>query len=149
MNAQEFWQHYQRDPETGCLNWTGAKNPVDGYGQVRFGPKGKVQRAHIVAYELVTGEDVPKGIVLEHKCDNRLCGEVTHLSPQTQQHNLTDMAKKGRGVDPGESGTRGVRFTGSGWEARIKMGGELKHLGTFKSEKRAAEAYELAAQQRG
>lgn len=146
MDANELWQHYQRDPQTGCLNWTGAVNPVDGYGQVRW--NGKVERAHKVAYELTTGQQVPKGLVLEHQCDNRLCGEAQHLVPQTQQHNLTDMAMKGRGT-VGESGTRGVRFTGNGWEARIKMGGQLTQLGTFKSKQDAVAAYEQASQQRG
>lgn len=145
MNDQDFWQNVQYDPQSGCMNWTGATNPRDGYGQVRRGDK--VERAHIVSYEMVNGK-VPAGAVLEHLCDNRTCINPQHLTPQTQQHNLTDMAQKGRGTPVGASGTRGVRQTDTGWEARIKTGGQLKHIGTFSTENEAAAAYQQAAAQR-
>ena len=76
--------HTRRDPETGCLLWTGATN-ADGY------PIMGKKRAHRAIYEHKVGP-IPKGFQLDHKkaagCRSRACVEVDHLEPVTCRENL-------------------------------------------------------------
>ena len=70
-----------------CTLWTGYRRP-DGYGDVSI--KGKLQRAHRVAYELANGP-IPDGQDVDHVCHNvtdcsggldcphRLCINAEHL----------------------------------------------------------------------
>lgn len=62
----------------GCIIWLGSDSG-NGYGRISV--KGKTRATHIVAYELTTGRKVPKGMVLDHKCGNRLCFNVECLKP--------------------------------------------------------------------
>ncbi|HWD26282.1 MAG TPA: HNH endonuclease [Rhizomicrobium sp.] len=39
---------------------------------------------------------VPPGVVLRHKCDNRLCMNPNHLEPGTAKDNVDDMMRRGR-----------------------------------------------------
>lgn len=85
----------------GCLVWTGVKLPVakykrGGYGTIGLGAaklgKGYVHR---VSYTLFVGE-IPDGMCVLHKCDNRLCVEPTHLFLGTKLENARDCDAKGR-----------------------------------------------------
>jgi hypothetical protein len=46
-------------------------------------------------YERIRGP-VPKGVVLRHKCDSRLCMNPNHLEPGTPKDNVDDMMARGR-----------------------------------------------------
>jgi len=46
-------------------------------------------------YERIKGP-VPKGVVLRHNCDNRLCMNPNHLEPGTPKDNVDDMMARGR-----------------------------------------------------
>jgi hypothetical protein len=80
---------------TMCWLWSGGKNG-DGYGS--FHANGN-KKAHQVAYELYVGE-IPKGMLVLHKCDNPACVNPDHLSLGTHQQNMADMKAKGRGNGP-------------------------------------------------
>lgn len=78
--------------ETGCHEWTGAKNEK-GYGW--FSLDGAVKKAHRVAWQLTHGP-IPQGLYVLHACDNPSCVNVNHLFLGTHADNMLDMARKGR-----------------------------------------------------
>lgn len=89
-----------KNPE-GCWGWTGcAANP--GYGQFRGNQK--LIRAHRASWIIHFGE-IPKGMYVCHKCDNKLCSNPEHLFLGTCKDNNLDMLKKGRSPILGKSGS--------------------------------------------
>lgn len=107
---RRFWAKVSRGP--GCWEWTGSRNPVNGYGQ--FHPtKHTNYRAHRFAYEVSVGP-IPPGMLVMHACDNRRCVNPAHLSLGTQLDNMRDAVAKGRTVGQRSRWThclRGHEFT--------------------------------------
>lgn len=91
-----FWER-KTITLTGCWEWVGSRRHR-GYGQVNF--KGKIRKAHRVAWELSFGI-VPDGLSVLHKCDNPPCINPDHLFVGDQQDNINDMFTKGRQKAPG------------------------------------------------
>lgn len=75
-----------------CWKWIGGKTSF-GHGNFFF--DGKSYMAHRLAYTLFNGE-IPKGMVIMHKCDNPECTNPEHLKLGTQADNLADMRAKKR-----------------------------------------------------
>ena len=73
-----------RDPETGCLLWTGSLDDK-GYGLIWDGKR--LRGAHIVSYEQVNGP-VPEGYELHHRCEVPACIEPNHLEPVTRSEHM-------------------------------------------------------------
>lgn len=96
-----------------CWPWVGLKTP-DGYGWIRF--RGRMKRAHQVAYILTFGEP-PEGHHVLHHCDNRPCCRPDHLFTGTNADNVRDRHAKGRSVVPPQPRTeqrpRGERVAGA------------------------------------
>ena len=85
MTAEErLLEKVSIDQESGCWNWTGAKNERE-YGRFHF--NGKNARSHRASYQIFTGE-IPEGYEIDHKCNNTLCCNPQHLQAVTGAKNL-------------------------------------------------------------
>ncbi len=68
-----------------------------GYGQFALTPN-KPEYAHRMSYRVFVGE-IPDGMFICHKCDNRKCINPKHLFIGTPKANIHDMISKGRQQD--------------------------------------------------
>lgn len=68
-----------------CWIWTGSKSKK-GYGHIRVGNE---QQAHRVSYLLFKGE-IPDGLYVCHRCNNKQCVNPDHLYLGTNQQNIID-----------------------------------------------------------
>lgn len=78
--------------DNGCFVCT-SHAPCHGYPIVTF--KQKRYRASRHVYTQMFGE-IPKGLLVRHKCDNRACINPEHLELGTHQENSNDMKLRKR-----------------------------------------------------
>ncbi len=95
--AVKFWRFVTKGD--GCWQWIASKNE-SGYGQFQMKVSGRWTPwlAHRVAYWLENG-DIPEGMCVCHRCDNRACVRPDHLWIGTVADNNRDMGRKGRAVN--------------------------------------------------
>ena len=73
-----------------CMEWKGYGS--NGYGQKTI--KGKKWLIHRYAWTEAYGE-IPKGLHVLHKCDNKSCYNVAHLELGTHAKNIQDAWERG------------------------------------------------------
>ncbi len=78
------------NPETGCWDWHGSKFG-DGYPRMNMQENGKQvgRRGHRLSFQHYNGPLID-GLVIAHKCDNKLCVNPEHLEQITSRQNLQD-----------------------------------------------------------
>lgn len=115
--SQRFWAKVNPDgpvpkhrPELGkCWVWTAyIGQRGTGYGIIRAW--GQPKGAHCVSWVIHNGE-VPAGLFVLHKCDNKRCVNPVHLFLGTHQDNSDDMRAKGRSRYPHGEATSNAKLT--------------------------------------
>lgn len=129
QKAVAFWTKVRK--AEGCWPYLGASIP-DGYGWVSW--RGTQMGAHRVAWILTHGE-IPKGMHVLHRCDNRRCTNPDHLFLGTHLENMADMYAKGRN-------TRGATARAKLTEAQAI---EIKRTYRYEKSRKWSNAKELAA----
>jgi hypothetical protein len=114
--ADRFWTKVEKgDGPDACWLWTGF---APKYGRIQV--DGKSKGAHVVAWELASGDPVPLGMIVCHACDATRCVRnddsgvhvvngveyVRHLFLATNGVNSADMVAKGRQATGERSGSR-------------------------------------------
>ena len=109
--------HTEIDDENGCHNWTHYINNC-GYALVvnRFYKEHGRATGHQLSWIAHKGE-IPAGMCVLHKCDNRRCINPEHLWVGTQAENMRDMIEKGRDVRRKGSDAAGAKLT----DAQVRL----------------------------
>lgn len=87
----------------GCWNWQGNFSP-NGYGML--GINGKTHSAHRTSYEFHSGQTIPKGMMVCHRCNNKRCINPDHLYIGTHNDNMRDVAMTD--VHKGENNAKAI-----------------------------------------
>jgi len=89
--VKAFWGKVDKRGPDECWNWLGGKDRK-GYGQ--FGVRGFTAKAHRVSWELLRS-DIPKGLMVLHKCNNPSCVNPNHLHLGNNSDNMIDRTESG------------------------------------------------------
>lgn len=90
---QRFWDKVDVKNDEECWEWKASLTIRGGYGQLTNG-RGKLVKAHRLSYEMHHGE-VPKGLMVCHKCNNPKCCNPNHLYAGTPKDNWHDTINSG------------------------------------------------------
>lgn len=94
---ERFWRYVDKRNDNECWEWQGQI--LCGYGRISVGARELASDgAHRVSWMIHNNQQIPKGLLIMHFCDNRRCVNPKHLSLGTYKDNHDDMVAKGRKV---------------------------------------------------
>jgi hypothetical protein len=97
---ERFWSKVDIKNDDECWLWKEARDDNSHYGVFWDFVQKRTRRAHVVAYEIFTGDKVEADFIVMHLCDNPPCCNPHHLIKGTKKENTHDMVSKGRGGTP-------------------------------------------------
>ncbi len=144
------WRHPDPDWFTSMKAWRSwtkkhAGKPagdIGNHGYVRFMIAGQRMLAHRVAYFIVHGVEPP---TLDHRNGVRADNRIVNLREVTSEQNAQNAATRSTNT----SGVMGVTACGQKWQAYIREGGRLAHLGFFNTLEEAVAARRSAESRLG
>lgn len=125
--AERFWARVPKTTSEECWGWLGSLD-AGGYGRITV--DGKYLRAHRISYKLNLGE-IPRGLVVDHKCHNKACVNPYHLQAVPQKQNAENRSGPTR---RSKTGVRGVRWCKRShrYIASVGHNGRYYYVGKFK-----------------
>lgn len=113
--APRFWSGVEVVSPSECWHWLGSVTTGTGYGSWDS-PVGR--SAHRFAWAASNGRIIPDGMVIRHRCDNRICCNPGHLELGTQMENVRDMVQRDRAVWSATHCPSGHEKTSENWGFR-------------------------------
>lgn len=102
-NICTLWRQVDNREPDECWPWIGKATVGGSYGNFYAMRSSKMERRYgrnmtsgRGAYILLKGP-IPKGKLVRHTCDNRICCNPSHLILGTSKDNMRDMYSRGRG----------------------------------------------------
>lgn len=112
---ERFLKKVSEPTQTQCWEWQSTIHR-DGYGKIWY--EGRQVQAHRISYLIFRGE-IPAGLWVLHRCDNRKCVNPEHLYVGTPQQNVMDKVQRcewwGRMKIPFETVQEARRLVELGW----------------------------------
>lgn len=91
---ERLWFNSSGDSDKEC--WIcNLKGSQAGHIRIRLDDKSRMM-VHRLAYEAYHAEPIPKGLQVNHHCDNPKCFNPNHLYLGTQKDNMQDRSKRNR-----------------------------------------------------
>lgn len=93
-DEDRFWSYVNKKSDIECWEWFGSISKY-GYGEIKIGQK--VIKAHRLSWNIHKG-NIPDGLLICHKCDNKKCVNPSHLFLGTYMDNNRDRDNKDRAI---------------------------------------------------
>jgi HNH endonuclease len=91
---ERFEERYIPEPNSGCWLWLGSVNETTGYGRFYLNEE-EVVYAHNFSFKHHKGK-IPRGLMLRHTCDVKICVNPEHIITGTAKQNAQDAVERGQ-----------------------------------------------------